>query len=471
VKHSTKIFGSWKAIAAGAVLLAPFPRSAAQTKDPYEGSFERSATRGVQTITFAVPGGRPDEICVVPQHLPFANYRGKDGEKDIAAEKLLASYDFYKMGNTPDNGAVAICPKSKSTSAAVELIEIPAGSTKPAQETASYCSGLGQSGKTLAKFKQTDNAFTTTSTAAVLGYYHLSRVLGDICEIKPAVLRTMDIEQHKHIVKLAADMGIHGTVRKSWDLFNKYYANPAGSSVARSLFTSDFKQIYGALIENTSGEENYAAWLSVGTNLSSTQAFRRMADAHPIKAILGSTQFSQQNVQALVGMRDMSEMILIDYLMAQSDRLTGGNISDYNFIYFIDGDHVESVNAHKADGVPENAVKVTVKKLTIKDTDAGLLNGNVFEQKGYISQISHMHPDTYNRLIAFAQKWKEDPTVKEFFHKECTLSASQLARFEKYILTAANILQTRKANGKLLLDLDLDDYFRPTASSSPTPSP
>ena len=196
-----------------------------------------------------------------------------------------------------------------------------------------------------------------------------------------------------------------------------------------------------------------------------------MADARPIKAILGSTQFSQENVQALVGMRDMSEMILIDYLLAQSDRLTGGNISDYNFIYFIDGDHVKSVNAHKADGVPANAVKVTVKKLTIKDTDAGLLNTNVFEQKGYISQISHMHPDTYNRLIAFAQKWQEDPTVKEFFHQECTLSASQLARFEKYILAAANTLETRKANGKLLLDLDLDDYFRPGASSSPTPTP
>jgi hypothetical protein len=184
---------------------------------------------------------------------------------------------------------------------------------------------------------------------------------------------------------------------------------------------------------------------------------------------LVSTQFSQENVQTLVGMRDMSEMILIDYLMAQSDRLTGGNISDYNFVYFIDGDHVKSVNAHKADGVPANAVKVTVKKLTIKDTDAGLLNINVFEQKGYISQISHMHPDTYNRLIVFAQKWKEDPTVKEFFHKECTLSASQLARLEKYILTAANTLQTRKANGKLLLDLDLDDYFCPASSSDTDP--
>ena len=38
-----------------------------------------------------------------------------------------------------------------------------------------------------------DNVHTTTCTPAILGYYHLARALGDICEIKPAVLRTMDI--------------------------------------------------------------------------------------------------------------------------------------------------------------------------------------------------------------------------------------------------------------------------------------
>ena len=70
----------------------------AQTNDPYEGSLDRSAARGVQTITYPVPTSGPNEICVIPQHLPAANYRGKDGEKDLADEKRLASYDFYKMG-------------------------------------------------------------------------------------------------------------------------------------------------------------------------------------------------------------------------------------------------------------------------------------------------------------------------------------------------------------------------------------
>ena len=436
--------------------------------DPYEGSLQRDVQRGTNTIRFQVPGGRPDEICVVPKHLPFADYRGKDGAKDIADENQLASYDFNKAGPA-ESRVIAIVPKRTSTSAAVDVYQIPAGTTRPDQITASYCLSVEKNGKNVAKFKQTDNVHTTTCTAAILGYYHVARALGDICEIKPAVLRTMDIEQHKKMVKLAAGLGAHGLVGKSWALFNHYYANPRGSAVAQTLFTSDFQQIYGALLENTTGEENYTEWLSAGSDLSSTHAFRRMADSRPVEAILGSRDFTQSNVQALVGMRDMSEMILLDYLLAQSDRLSGGNISDYSFTYYRDGDKVKSVKTSKATDIPAGATKVVIRKLTIKDTDAGLLNSNVFEKKGYLSQISHLHPNTFARLQTLATKWRDDPAVKEFFHRECTFSNSQLARFEKYLLAAASILQSRLDSGKLRLDVDLDDFFAGVAPPPPPP--
>ena len=439
--------------------------------DPYEGSLQRDPERGIDRKIFKVPDGRPDELCVVPKHLPFADYRGKKGEKDIADEKRLASYDFYKTGPA-ESGVVAIVPKRTSTSAAVDVYELAAGTTRPDKITANYCLSVEKTGKCVAKFKQTDNVHTTTSTAAILGYYHVSRALGDICEIKTAVLRTMDIEQHKQMVRLASELGAKGLVGKSWALFNQYYANPKASEVARTLFTSDFKQIYGALLENTTGEENYAEWLSAGSDLSSIRAFRRMADSRPAEAILGSRDFTQGNVQTLVGMRDMSEMILLDYLLAQSDRLTGGNISDYGFTYYLDNGKVKSVKASKAGDIPASAPKVSVKKLTIKDTDAGLLNTNVFEKKGYLSQISHMHPGTFKGLQTLATKWQEDSTVRDFFHRECTFSNSQLARFEKYLLAAANTLQSRKASGKLRLDLDLDDYFSGVVPApGPAPAP
>jgi len=189
-----------------------------------------------------------------------------------------------------------------------------------------------------------------------------------------------------------------------------------------------------------------------------------MADSRPVQAILGSREFNQANVQALVAIRDMSEMILLDYLMAQSDRLTGGNISDLPTIYYLDQAKIK--HTRKPDGVPSGAKSVTVKKLIIIDTDAGLLNQNVFEQKGYLTRISHMHPDTFARLIDFAQRWKNDPSVKAFFHEECTFSNAQVARFEKYLLNAASVLQSRKDHGQLRLDLSLDDFF----ASQPPPA-
>jgi hypothetical protein len=436
----------------------------AQTPDPYEGSLDRSAARGTRIVEFSVPGNRPAEIGVVPKHLPFGKYRDGNGSNDAADEQELVRYDFYKSGTTKQDGAVAICPKNTSTSAAVDVCLVPDEAPKSGPETAAHCAEVLKSGKKVAKFKQTDNVFTTTSTAAILGYYHVSRVLGDICEIEPGVLRTMDIEQHKRLVKMAADLGIHGTVRKSWDLFNRYYANPSASSVARTLFTKDFTQIYGGLEKHPRGDEHYAEWLRVGSNLSATRAFANMADSRPIQSIIGSREFNQANVQALVAIRDMSEMILLDYLLAQSDRLTGGNISDLPTIYYQDQGKIK--HTRKPDGVPNGTKSVTVKKLIIIDTDAGLLNQNVFEQKGYLTRISHMHPDTFARLIDFAQRWKSDPSVKTFFHQECTFSNAQVARFEKYLLNAASVLQSRKDHGQLRLDLSLDDFF----ASQPPPA-
>jgi hypothetical protein len=195
-----------------------------------------------------------------------------------------------------------------------------------------------------------------------------------------------------------------------------------------------------------------------------------MADSRAVDEILGSREFTQSNVQALVGMRDMTEMILLDYLLAQSDRLKGGDISDYSFTYYRENDKLKSVKTSKASANPASAPKVLIKKPTIKDTDAGLLNTNVFEKKGYLSQISHMHPGTFERLLTLATKWKENSAVREFFHRECAITNSQIGWLEKYLLAAVSTLQSRKASGKLRLDLDLDDYFSGIAPG-PTPTP
>ena len=81
-----------------------------------------------------------------------------------------------------------------------------------------------------------------------------------------------------------------------------------------------------------------------------------------------------------------------------------------------------------------------------------------------------MHPGTFECLLTLATKWKENSAVRKFFHRECARTNSQIAWLEKYLLAAVSTLQSRKASGKLRLDLDLDDYFSGIAHG-PTHTP
>src|SRR5258707_13200958 len=123
------------------LFLACFPiicftrQSFAQTTDLYEGSLDRTAPRGTHTVESSVPGNRPPEIGIVSKHLPFGDYRGENGSKDIADEQELVRYDFYKLCKTAADGAGALCPKEKRTTAAVQLFPVPDKPPKFGPET------------------------------------------------------------------------------------------------------------------------------------------------------------------------------------------------------------------------------------------------------------------------------------------------------------------------------------------------
>ena len=73
--------------------------------------------------------------------------------KDIADENQLASDHFNKAGPA-ESGVIAIVPKRTSTSAAVDVYQIPAGTTRPDQITASYCLSVEKNGKNVAKLSR-----------------------------------------------------------------------------------------------------------------------------------------------------------------------------------------------------------------------------------------------------------------------------------------------------------------------------
>ena len=68
-----------------------------------EGSLHRKARRGVNTVTFEVPGGQPREFSVIPQCLPSAKSRDKDGAEWSADKKKLVGFHFCRAGNAQDD--------------------------------------------------------------------------------------------------------------------------------------------------------------------------------------------------------------------------------------------------------------------------------------------------------------------------------------------------------------------------------
>jgi hypothetical protein len=68
-----------------------------------EGSLRRKARRGVNTVTFEVPGGRPDEVPVIPQRLLSGKSRDKDGAEWSADKKKLAGFGFCRAGDAQDH--------------------------------------------------------------------------------------------------------------------------------------------------------------------------------------------------------------------------------------------------------------------------------------------------------------------------------------------------------------------------------
>ncbi len=80
-------------------------------------------------------------------------------------------------------------------------------------------------------------------------------------------------------------------------------------------------------------------------------------------------------------MRDMADLLVLDYLFSQADRFSGGNFSYVPYVYFQEEGKVKKEKESKVkDGevtLPAGALSFTIKKNKIIDTDCGLINGTM----------------------------------------------------------------------------------------------
>jgi len=425
--------------------------------------YDLDANRGVYTQPFVTPYQNVTEICVMPKHLVGVKYK----EKDWKDEATLCSLDFY--GKTTLNGTpleyVAVCPKVRSTNPGVELYKLKEEGLTVAQYEKKQCSLPSKKrekskAKRMAKFKQ---SISCSYTPSILAYYHVSRMLGGVGNVQPAVIRTMSLKEHRKIAKRGYQTARRYKLRVqglTWKMFidtennidnrrNRY-----GRKYSNVIFTTDNKQIFGAMQKDVKKEGRYREFYIKNYKNS----YKRLTAQPFVRQLISRKSQQKQTVEKLYQLKDYADMLTIDYLLSQEDRF--GNIAYKDYYYSLDKDgkidrkrvpktkekqysqeQMEQYNIHK------------VRRLVLKDNDCGVKRYNRTKKSRIMSKIRHMSLATYQRVLWMESKIEAEDT-ELFFQNELLFSHKDWEKFEGLVKSLKDTLQKRCRQGNLVLDLN-----------------
>jgi hypothetical protein len=406
-----------------------------------------------------------NEVCEIPLNASGGPFSGKQSEK----LKELCDMDFY-------SNETANCFKDKSTNPGVEIFEVPENSSKSYMEKGSVnCKGQ----KKLAKFKQ---SITCSYTPSILGYYHFSQFFDGFALVPTSVYRTMDRGEHKLIVDKA--ISNNSRIKKYWLRFEQAHDEYV---TRKKLFLDadvDYN-LYGALSENPRGEGRYfeiwgyvngklPAWGKryQGFRQSSKSGFRYMKSSQALidQSISKRFKYAAQWIQRI---KDISGMIVMDYIMSQQDRFVNQHYYTYHVIMTVDGstkkykakkydvDYANKVLIKKKDGKKKPFIEVAenVKYMLLKDNDCGVTKGNKMKKVGLLDDVSHLSPKFYKKLL----EWNEfihSPNGKNHMQSVAKLTNADINKIRGLTTEAVDKLQMKCLNGQLQLDVSLKHFVR-----------
>jgi hypothetical protein len=416
--------------------------------------FDVNTSRGQETISHVAPNGTVElaiRSAVFPGHPEIYS------KKDIEKEKELAEINFYN-GKTKKGLDVVLIPKTYSTSPGINVhaVKLPAGMSHLGYAEAHTAKARSSDDKMIAKYKQSIPTHFTYSPS-ILGYYHLSRFL-DTGHVEPAIVRTMDVSAHKPLADLGKAKAIGSNNRRQWTelrALDETHSNP-------SLYTKDGKQLYGSLQANPTGEESYPHLSDLGGTaaFAASAEFGKVTSSNPLNLNCkdASGKLSQGAVQQIVQVKDLSDMVLMDFIMSQADRFSGNMHSEKIYVWIENGvlkDKSKKSNSAKTaeqlEEIPPEAV--LINRMIMKDNDAGLISGNSAKTYHLLENISHIDRKTYNRLLDL-QKELQKPEVAQWYQSELFFTPADFNTIKSNVDQAVGILSDRK-DKSLFLDASL----------------
>lgn len=439
------------------------------------------------------PSGR-NEVCVVANHIMPKAYT----DKDAADEAELCSYDFYTN--------MALCPKMSSTNPGVLITKIIEGKTRA--QTMSQCGTEGVSTK--AKFK---SSISCSYTASILGYYHLSKML-KAGNVPASVLRTMDKKEHFNVVNNALNIlskDPSDAIYQTWSSFKKAHDN----NTSDKLFDITRSFVYGAVSENPKREYRYRELSGPYKYETRYQTFfaqspyQKIINPAPVQTMFNSSDL-RSKLQTILTLKDVSDVVLMDTLMNQEDRV--GNIHYKMAWYTPDIDpstkeksfkrqsskaemkpSIEAITSMKSVDevkkmsswiIPQDELAIQaaggllVQEMILKDNDCGVdTTGrtNMMRQNDGLERVRHMSARTYKKFIEL-YKTAQAPEFKTWLMKELQFTAGDAGNpsdttgrsFYANLNKAYSILHTNCKSGVLKMDLNVDDLItnNPTTLNS-----
>ncbi|ASD63284.1 hypothetical protein [Bdellovibrio bacteriovorus] len=509
----------------------------------------------VKTYNIEVSGKAIPEKCYLLQRFPgLENKINKD-------EDALCAMNLYPTrGDHPKTQMFYGCPKVNSTSVAVEFYTVPKGMTE-AQFQKAVCPLTRSAKKALkaksgypdkeAKFKF---AAPGVSVGSILGYSRLTQLFKSV-DVPPSVLRTVSLDtvldhalagrylglqmgntylnqywydQIGHLVRAK-----HGNVAQLPDVYTKpphglgivptsFYKDGKRRGLSANstaywtprILTEDKLQVFGVLSENPGNEELYAEAFGLKSDKTRIDQFRNssvfwplLKDPRPVSQILGSNELSKAG-QKMLGMQDSSDMLVMDFLLDQADRIGNIHYKRRQFFKTAQGtlDSISDKKYKELLAKPANtltpaevevlgAIKqtgVSLKVMLLKDNDGGF-DMNTAKKYALIADVKktsatydswkdnadlflnatmvvkHFSPQTYKGVMRlYGQVFGTPETqlaMETYFRNSLQLTAAEYKIFKNNLLSLYRALYKNCKSGSLYLDLDIKDYF----SNNPNP--
>lgn len=389
--------------------------------------------------------------------------------KKLADEQELCSLDFY-------DDKYSICPKLNSTFPGVLVIKRSENISNSDFKN-NNCARLDEAkdaklAKVIGKFKQTTSC---SHASAPVAYYRIAEFLGGI-RVPVAVFRTMDKLKHLELAEqanqiISRDQNLKdGLISQTWRQFLRMHANPLKYP---DVFIDGM--VYGSLSENINNEFQFINVSGVGSyetrypRFIKQKPFLAVSSADSVTTLAGGTDLKKM-AQVVTVMKDVSNMVVIDYMLNQADRI--GNVHfKFKLLKYEAGKVIESKSETELDKKTKREIipadelsriqagEVLIRDMVLKDNDCGISKENKMREIGALEAIRHMNAKTYRQVQKLAA-YVETTEGQMYFANELRIPQNILndknMGIKNNIITAAKILKMNCESGALKLDLNLE---------------